>query len=600
MKGILTAILIFVSFVAAGQDYSERGDMAWAEGNYAGAEIQYNAAKALLDSKKVGENTPEYLFIERKLVLVQRTIALKVRADELYSAAVSGQDEQYYHQAAATYSEILEINPDDPVSMDRKRKCLKWIEAKEQERRLEESRAAQERQQKAAASRRQDLLEGLGNPDIPSQLLAVKNYISRIPDGNRDEAYMAQSLIHYITEGITTVSEDNIPLYNMLGDLYVDAGRYSVSKDLYDCSASLADPEGLYKKAMIPGIKGRQDILYLLLASRSGYMPATEELERYDVTLDSATVTRLGFEEVYLAFSTYRNNPESALYLYFALKNEDSGFEHCDIDITRVLNDISPEQLKSWLRKYCPLLKQGDLLSWFYSVGQKYMMDGNDSLAIKLIRFAADEGNRAAAAWLAKRNIEAGLVDNVDFSAILAEVDKGYNYEIKSKRAFVNYLKGDDSPYLFGRAYYGVEYMGFDTNVALHEQLLLCTLDYVHSKDNYDYRKMKRFLKDNSFKVWDADIVRKCIEICDGDKKGLKLLQKLVTAEGIYDRSIIEQFRQFLLSRSGFSGIYYDDKADGEIYSCFGTDGKIEAVKKITTVPVVKSMMHSFWYKAKF
>lgn len=637
MGKILTAILLFLPLLLWGQDYESKGDNAYRAGNYEEAELQYNAAKAWMDSRKTDENSPEYLALEKKIARAGRLKALKAEADALYSKAVSQQSRTVYSQAADAYSRILEVNPEDPSALSGKSRCREWItgydRAAERERVLAEQRREEQRRQRESEALNRALVSVLKeNGTVTSMLDATGRHIAAIPEGHPEDRAFAEALKHYISEGFETVSEDSIAIYNRMGDLFKEAGKPQAARDLYDCSASLADPEGLYKKAMTVKSKSRQDIFYLLLASKAGYQPATEALKDYDVSTGGMVASRLaiGFDDAYTIISTYRTDPEAALYLYALLKGEqaavgsvyNTGFSHCNIDITETLQAISPEQLKSWIGKYTSTQK-GDWLSWFYSIGLNYARHGDDSLAVKLITVAAQEGNNTASQWLEKRNAEKASANAdqeqpsgegtpiYDFSAILAGLDKGSSWEVECKQEYLGYLKGEQWRNL-QLAAYGVDDMCFDEDVVLHEQLVLWTKKYCGNSNNgWEYRQLKELLKDNDSMIWDTDVVGQCIGMCRENKKtkkGVKLLQKLDTAEGIYDRRIIEQFKELLLKQETASGgngklsadgMFYDDKADGNIYSIFDYQGKVKDTKPITAPPSVKGVMGSFSYRSK-
>lgn len=625
MGKILTAILLFLPLLLWGQDYESKGDNAYRAGNYEEAELQYKAAKAWMDSKKIDENSPEYLALEKKIVRAGRLKALKAEADALYSTAVSQQSRASYSQAAEACSRILEVNPDDRSAQSRREQCMRWISQQERI-------AEQQRLQREAEARNKALVSLLKEGTVTSMLAAIDRHIAAIPEKYAEERSFAEALKHYIADGFGTVSEDSIAIYNRMGDLFLEAGKPQVARDLYDCSASLADPEGLYKKAMTAASKSRQDIFYLLLASKAGYQPATEALKDYDVSTGSMTASgfAIGFDDAYTIISTYRTDPEAALYLYALLKGEQAavgsvyktGFSHCNIDITETLQAISPEQLKSWIGKYTSTQKS-DWLSWFYSSGLNYARHGDDSLAVKLITVAAQEGNHAASQWLEKRNAEKVSANAnqdqpsgegtpiYDFSAILAGLDKGSSWEVECKQEYLGYLKGEQWRNL-QLAAYGVDDMCFDEDVVLHEQLVLWTKKYCGNSNNgWEYRQLKELLKDNDSMIWDTDVVGQCIGMCRENKKtkkGVKLLQKLDTAEGIYDRRIIEQFKELLLKQEAASGgkgklsadgMFYNDKADGKIYSIFDYQGKVKDTKPITAPPSVKGVMGSFIYRSK-
>lgn len=636
MGKILTAILLFLPLLLWGQDYESKGDNAYRGGDYEEAELQYNAAKAWMDSRKTDENSPEYLALEKKIVRAGRLKALKAEADALYSKAVSQQSRTVYSQASDAYSRILEGNPEDPSALSGKSRCREWItgydRAAERERVLAEQRREEQRRQRESEALNRALVSVLkDNGTVTSMLDATGRHIAAIPEGHPEDRAFAEALKHYISDGFGTVSEDSIAIYNRMGDLFLEAGKPQIARDLYDCSASLADPEGLYKKAMTAKSKTRQDIFYLLLASKAGYQPAADSLKDYAVSAGGMVASRfaIGIDDAYSVISTYRTDPEASLYLYALLKREENtagttnetGFSHCNIDITETLRNISPEQLESWISKYVSA-KKGDWLSWFYSVGLNYARHGEDSLAVKLITFAAQGGNTTASQWLAQKDAEKDSanankeqsseerVPVYDFSAILAGLDSGSDWRVECKQEYLKYLKGKLC-YL-NKAAYGVDYMGFEENIALHECLILWTKSYLkYSNNSWEYRELKEFLKDNDSMIWDSDVVDQCIGMCSDAKngrKGLKLLQKLDTAEGIYDRRIIEQFKELLLKQETASGgngklsadgMFYNDKADGKIYSIFDYQGKVKDTKPITAPPSVKGVMGSFSYRSK-
>lgn len=637
MGKILTAILLFLPLLLWGQDYESKGDNAYRGGDYEEAELQYNAAKAWMDSRKTDENSPEYLALEKKIVRAGRLKALKAEADALYSKAVSQQSRAVYSQASDAYSRILEVNPEDPSALSGKSRCREWItgydRAAERERVLAEQRREEQRRQRESEALNRVLVSVLKeNGTVTSMLDATGRHIAAIPEGHPEDRAFAEALKHYISDGFGTVSEDSIAIYNRMGDLFLEAGKPQIARDLYDCSASLADPEGLYKKAMTAKSKTRQDIFYLLLASKAGYQPAADSLKDYAVSAGGMVASRfaIGIDDAYSVISTYRTDPEAALYLYALLKREENtagttnetGFSHCNIDITETLRNISPEQLESWISKYVSA-KKGEWLSWFYSVGLNYARHGEDSLAVKLITFAAQGGNITASQWLAQKDAEkdsanankeqssAERVPVYDFSAILAGLDKGSSWEVECKQEYLGYLKGEQWRNL-QLAAYGVDDMCFDEDVVLHEQLVLWTKKYCGNSNNgWEYRQLKELLKDNDSMIWDTDVVGQCIGMCRENKKtkkGVKLLQKLDTAEGIYDRRIIEQFKELLLKQETASGgngklsadgMFYNDKADGKIYSIFDYQGKVKDTKPITAPPSVKGVMGSFSYRSK-
>ena len=216
MGKILTAILLFLPLLLWGQDYESKGDNAYRAGNYEEAELQYKAAKAWMDSKKIDENSPEYLSLEKKIVRTGRLKALKAEADALYSTAVSQQSRASYSQAAEACSRILEVNPDDRSAQSRREQCMRWISQQERI-------AEQQRLQKEAEARNKALVSLLKEGTVTDMLAAIDRHIAAIPEKYAEERSFAEALKHYIADGFGTVSEDSIAIYNRMGDLFLEA-----------------------------------------------------------------------------------------------------------------------------------------------------------------------------------------------------------------------------------------------------------------------------------------------------------------------------------------------------------------------------------------
>ena len=102
MKKLLTILLVLFPLMMWGQDYESTGDSAYKAGDYEEAEVQYNAALALLKAQKVDENSPEYLLLERKLTRARACLPLLQEARTLMAAAKSCLHEAMrYHRSRA-------------------------------------------------------------------------------------------------------------------------------------------------------------------------------------------------------------------------------------------------------------------------------------------------------------------------------------------------------------------------------------------------------------------------------------------------------------------------------------------------------------------
>ena len=113
MKKLLTILLVLFPLMMWGQDYESKGDSAYKAGDYEEAEVQYNAALALLKAQKVDENSPEYLLLERKLTRARTCLPLMQEARMLMAAAKANPTEEAFGKAKKAYQAILLKNSED-------------------------------------------------------------------------------------------------------------------------------------------------------------------------------------------------------------------------------------------------------------------------------------------------------------------------------------------------------------------------------------------------------------------------------------------------------------------------------------------------------
>ena len=113
MKKLLTIFFILLPMMMWGQDYESKGDSAYRAGDYEEAEVQYNAALALLKAQKVDENSPEYLLLERKLTRARTCLPLMQEARMLMAAAKANPTEEAFGKAKKAYQAILLKNSED-------------------------------------------------------------------------------------------------------------------------------------------------------------------------------------------------------------------------------------------------------------------------------------------------------------------------------------------------------------------------------------------------------------------------------------------------------------------------------------------------------
>ena len=144
-KSSLLVLLIFLltSFVGSAQDYRDRGMRAVANGDYQDAKNQFEAAKAILETKKVNRNSQEYIEIEKLIVHANQCMTNKFSANaqleklqeanirEEFSSCASEEDAERtektllasLEKARASLKSITNTFPSDKVSMSQLENC---------------------------------------------------------------------------------------------------------------------------------------------------------------------------------------------------------------------------------------------------------------------------------------------------------------------------------------------------------------------------------------------------------------------------------------------------------------------------------------------
>jgi len=141
--------LLFLSIPLFAQpDYQRKADRFIVQGNYAQAEVNLQAYKAYLDSKKTDKNSDEYIAVEKKLYRIDRCKGLQQTArtasegytyaycDSLVSQANDAESASQIisdiatelNRASGCYGEICGMFPSDTVSANRQNECLAVLE----------------------------------------------------------------------------------------------------------------------------------------------------------------------------------------------------------------------------------------------------------------------------------------------------------------------------------------------------------------------------------------------------------------------------------------------------------------------------------------
>lgn len=144
-KSSLLALLIFfiTSFVGSAQDYRDRGMRAVASGNYQDAKDQFEAARTILETKKISRNAQEYIDIERLITRANQCMANKSLANgqlekltddsirEKFSSCASDEEAENaknsllasLEKARGSLKSITSTFPSDKVSKTQLERC---------------------------------------------------------------------------------------------------------------------------------------------------------------------------------------------------------------------------------------------------------------------------------------------------------------------------------------------------------------------------------------------------------------------------------------------------------------------------------------------
>ena len=128
MNKFLCILIMLFPLCVHAQDYEAKGDAACCDGNYEEAIIQYNAAIAMLDSRKVDPNSPEYLFLQKKLVNAKNCLPLKETAMKLFNLAEENKTEVAYEAAKNAFQKLLQRNSQDNFARRKVVACDKGIQ----------------------------------------------------------------------------------------------------------------------------------------------------------------------------------------------------------------------------------------------------------------------------------------------------------------------------------------------------------------------------------------------------------------------------------------------------------------------------------------
>ena len=510
-KIILICIIFFATVNSYAQSNSEKmGDSAFSMGNYADAIELYDAA-AILSKDRTAE-------IQTKRSKAVKCGSLKKAGDSLYA---SGE----YEESKSKYQQIKYLNPADKSVNEKLGRLDKLIA----ERKSQESRA---KKLVKIANRYYDALK----TGVP----ALKKFCNDYPDA--EQVGKARVIINMLEQHDYPCKDDEIALYNSIGKDFEKIGNVVMAQKIYDYSASYADSEGLYLKAMTYKSGTKAYITLMAMAASSGYKPAIEKLRGVKYNDKIANI-------YYNHLKEYRNNLLSAIFLK---ENRQ----------TYYLDYVAPD-------KY---IMADKMLSYSLADLRTSDVDGNGAYyiaemlgydarfadaKITMLYYSASGGNADASYQLA-RDVSLGEKSNHEMSNALYMCAMNGGVVIKEKswypadvRNYISFMKkgeADDAFDLYLISEYPTIHFGAGV-IDKHEALLNCCQ---MKKSSFYYRYFKLFWKKYHDGIWDKAYVARVINyLSEKDdaysKKMLKKVSKLTLRDGQYESELAEFIKDGLV-----------------------------------------------------
>lgn len=475
---ILICIILFATYNIYAQSNSEKmGDTAFSMGNYADAIELYDAA-IILSKDRVDK-------IQAKRSKAAKCNSLKKTGDSLYAS-------KEYEESKSKYLQLKSLNPTDKSVSDK----LAILDRLITERKSQEAKAEKMAQ-----------IENSYYDALRLGVEALEKFREKYPDS--EQIHKTDVAINALKMEKYSCSPTEISLYNQIGNDFKRIGDTDKARKFYDFSASLANPEGLYLKALTyDNITAIEPLSLLVLSSVEGYEPAKDKLIaiKGDNKYDTEVAKRL-----YKHLCNYRSSLESYVYLY-----ENRGYYPID---RLELADVAKEHYRN-LTTINKMKDDDNLIYHFATIIEKVNMEPK-----QLYQLAASKGNIDAVRW----------IYNQEKNSLNAEGRRAYenfleDFNNEMYKSYLKYLKGDE---MSSRDWSRVGIYDYDK----HEELLSRSFSMNY---NYEVKSFKKFIKRYNDTPWDKDVVdyikqKVAYYSPEYSKRILKIISKLNTSENQYD-----------------------------------------------------------------
>ena len=436
----------------------------------------------------------------------------------LSTVTVSLYASKEYEESKSKYQQLKSLNPSDKSVNDKLARLDKLIA---------------ERKSQEAKAEKMAQIENSYYDALKIGIVALKKFCIDYPKS--EQVGKAQLLINILEQNQYVSKADETALYNSIGKDFEKIGNVGMSQKLYDYSASHADPQGLYLKAMTYKTGSKEQITLMAMSASSGYKQAIEKMNGVKYNSKIADI-------YYTHLKNYRKNLHSAIFLKENLQTYYLDY----IDPGKYI--MADKMLSFNLTDFRSLEVDGNVAYYIADVvkDDARFVDAR----ITLLYYAASNGNADAAYQLAKL---ASLDENPNLEMInalyMCAINGGVaitekSWETADVRNYVSFMKNgkaNDSFDLYLIADYPTIHFGVGV-IDKHEALLNCC-QMVRSSFYYKY--FKRLWENQHEGVWDKAYIERVINYLSGkndsfSKKMLKKVSKLTLKDDQYKSELAE------------------------------------------------------------
>lgn len=195
--------------------------------------------------------------------------------------------------ALKAYQELLKLNPNDKTAAARK-KSLSAIVAKN----------------KAAAKAEKEKEVAYNKSVAAFDESSVGTFVKKYPD-SKEAKFLASMLA--VVKRVKTEGPryEDISLYNEAADFFFERSNKELAAEMWDISASLGDPDGLYHKALLFQKGSAEYVALIAMAAEQGhreaaslapkYVYSTSVAKKYAAALASYARNRDMFSAIYIS-----------------------------------------------------------------------------------------------------------------------------------------------------------------------------------------------------------------------------------------------------------------------------------------------------------